>query len=232
MATVYLAPDDFTGETAEVAGDLYHHLFRARRLAVGDRLRVVDGLGTGRLAKVASVGRGVAELELGAATSVASRTGVELVVAASRPERARWLVEKATELGVEAIHWLTTDRSQHRLNDSVLKRHRRIAIGAMQQSGGAFLPRIDGPHPWPELDRIVSGKRLLLVLDSSGERGLGALEASSPTVLIGPEGGWTTAELERLDALGYHRWSLGERTLRVETAAITALAVLASVHRP
>lgn len=229
IATVYLAPEDFGSETAEITGDVFRHLFRARRLAVGDAIRVVDGRGGVRAARVHTVGRRDARLDLGAAQPCVEPATPSLIVAAPRPERAGWLVEKATEVGVCSIDWLRTERGPRSPTPSALERHRRVAVSAMQQSGGSVLPRIEGPHQWTALEGLLLGRGQAVVLDAGGDRCRGESFGRSPVLLVGPEGGWTPVELEQLEEVGGRRWSLGDRTLRVETAAIVGLAVLNSL---
>jgi 16S rRNA (uracil1498-N3)-methyltransferase len=226
-ATVYLAGEAFAGDRAEVGGDLYRHLFRARRTAVGERLRAVDGHGRARWAAVAAVRRDGAVLQLGEelATVEPSRR-VTLIGAAPRPERASWLVEKATELGVEAIVWLRSERAPRRLGAGVLERHRRVAIGAMQQCGGARLPRLAGPIEWDSLAAELAEVEAAVVLDPAAPGGARVPDSLRCAVVIGPEGGWTEAERDHLGTLGCLPWSLGPRVLRIETAAVVAAALL------
>ena len=227
-ATIYLQPAAWERAEAEVAGDQYRHLFRARRLAVGELLRAVDGRGRAREARVGSVGSVSAVVELGAETvSHEAARRLTLIVAAPRPERASWLVEKATELGAHSFVWLRSARAPRRFGASVLERHRRVAVAAMQQSGRSWLPQVDGPHDWQALPDLLAGVELRRVLDPTGPR-LRATpdEDERVAVLVGPEGGWSEAERRELDELGCEAWSLGPRILRVETAAIAGAALL------
>ena len=118
-----LAPEGIVGEELRVEGEPYKHLFRARRLAVGDRLRVVDGRGRARWAEVARVDRAAASLALGEPAPV-NEPGVrlELLVPTLRPERASWMVEKVTELGVRAIRFLHTERAPRHFGEGTLDR--------------------------------------------------------------------------------------------------------------
>ncbi len=218
-ATVVVDPDRFGRSSIEVEGDLYRHLFRARRLAVGDGLRVVDGAGRAKAAVVADVSRDSALLELGETlASPEPRHDLELWVAPPKPERAAWLVEKATELGVSAVRWLRTERSGPGYREGALERQRRVAIAALQQCGGARLPELSGPHSFE--NRPESAGQLL-VLDPDGAP-LAAAPSGAATIVVGPEGGFVQAELDALGAAGASRWRLGARTLRVETAAVVA----------
>ncbi|MCZ6508586.1 MAG: RsmE family RNA methyltransferase [Acidobacteria bacterium] len=233
-ATVYLQPAVWEGAEAEVSGDQYRHLFRAKRLAVGELLRAVDGRGRAREARVGSVGPAAAVVELGAeAPSNEAARRLTLIVAVLRPERASWLVEKATELGAHRFVWLRTGRAPRHFGPSVLERHRRVAVAAMQQSGRSWLPDVDGPHDWQALPGLLEGFEARRVLDPAGRR-LTAMpdEAERVAVVVGPEGGWGEAERRELEKLGCEPRSLGPRILRVETAAIAGAALLLSGAGP
>ena len=152
---------------------------------------------------------------------------VVLLVAPPRPSRASWLVEKATELGVAAIHWLAAERTPRELGGGGLERLERVAAAALEQSGGASLPRLSGPHDLGEVDALVADcDRRLLLAPGAAEADGGDWSGSGATALaVGPEGGWTDDELARLAAAGFVARGLGDRVLRIETAAVTASAL-------
>ncbi len=114
-----------------VEGDTYRHLFRARRVGVGERLRVVDGEGRARWGEVIQVGRNAALVELAEpAAPNEPRLRLEVLVATLRPERASWLVEKATEIGAGAVRFLNTERGPRSFGAGTAERLRRVAIAA------------------------------------------------------------------------------------------------------
>ena len=100
MTTLLVPPETLALDSLTLTGEKFRHLFRASRLAEGDELRAVDGLGAARWARVASVSRREAELQLGepAPANEPSRR-VELFVAPPKIGRASWMVEKLTEIG-------------------------------------------------------------------------------------------------------------------------------------
>ncbi len=104
-----------------------------------------------------------------------------------------------------------------------------MAIGALQQCGGAWLPEISGPHVWSRLPEVRGSA---WVLDMDGRQSLPVGRAfEAATVVVGPEGGFAPNELRDLERLGCRPWALGERVLRVETAAIVAAGLL-SIGEP
>ncbi|MCG8458106.1 MAG: 16S rRNA (uracil(1498)-N(3))-methyltransferase [Holophagales bacterium] len=224
------------GGEIRVEGDTYRHLFRSRRLAVGDTLRVVDGEGGARRASVASVDRRSARLVLGDVLPARDpELRLHLVVGALRPERASWLVEKATELGVRSLTFVTAERAPRDYGAGRIDRFRRVSVAALEQSHRARLPEIRGVIPWRQaLTDLPPGRcfvpspgahpLLRAVAKNPGDTETSGL--GEPSLVIGPEGGWSPGELGQLRAAGGEPVGLGEGVLRVETAAIVAAAVL------
>ncbi len=223
--TLLVEPARWDGLEVEVAGDAYRHLFRARRLAAGERLRVVDGRGRARWGEVASVERARAIVRLGeGAPSREPGMRLELLVTTLRPERAAWLVEKATEVGASAIRFLHSERAPRTFGAGALARLRRVAAGAVEQCGRALCPEVSGVHEWGELAALTAGIPRRLVLAA------GTAEAGPPAgrettaLLVGPEGGFSDPERRQLLAAGWTAVGLGPRILRTETAALAGAA--------
>jgi 16S rRNA (uracil1498-N3)-methyltransferase len=214
LITVLVAPADLASGRLALSGENYRHLFRARRVANGDRLRLVDGQGTARWGVVDGVDRRRAGVVVGEpAPHHEAERRVELLVPLPRGSRASWLIEKATEVGASAVRWLGSERGPRDLGESTLERHRRVARAALEQCHRARLPEVSGPHPWATLPALLEGAAERVVLDpravdSSGD----PPAASSVAVIVGPEGGWTGAELriETAAILGAF-WALGAR---------------------
>jgi len=201
------------------------------RLKPGAELGVFDGLGHERRARIEEVRRGLVTLILGEAVEPLAELPVPVFICAAFPRGGRgdWLVEKATELGAAAFVPLEADRSVMHPGDGRVHRWRRIAIEAAEQSGRATLPQFAMAAP-PDA--------LTLVADLGAEftprqalRGARGVQASSVALHIGPEGGWTLEERARHAAEDKVRVSLGPRPLRIETAAVTLLALIADALR-
>ena len=148
-----------------------------------------------------------------------------------------FLVQKSSELGVARIVPVVTERSVARPDADAGKRARweKIAREAARQCGRADLPIVDPPVA---LAQALGGpnlpaRRLALF---EGERrlslraALAGIEAAATALLIGPEGGFAPAELAVARAAGFEAVGLGERILRVETAAIVAVALVAGAY--
>lgn len=235
MTTLVVTPIEFDGTEIEIHGDAFHHLFRVKRLRAGESVRVVDGEGRARRGVVARVERahGVVAFA-GAAASLEPALRLELLVAPPRPERAAWLVEKATEVGVAAIRLIATDRAardERTYGHAQLARLRRVAVAAVEQCGRAVVPEITGVHPLAERlaqEELFQGP--IVVLDAAGSTAPPRPEAlavpSTTTLVVGPEGGWSDEEHALFERSRLPLWSLGERVLRVETAAIVAAGLV------
>jgi 16S rRNA (uracil1498-N3)-methyltransferase len=186
-----------------------HHVFRVLRVRDGDSITITDGQGRWRPCRASAT----ALVPVGEASGVAARSQpCTVAFAIPKSDRPEWIVQKLTELGVDRIVLLHAERSVVRWDADRAERHlsklRRVAVEALQQSRGVWLPSIMGPIParevLPELVVAEPGGRSI----ASGDR----------RVAIGPEGGWSDEEL----ALATDRVTLGDRVLRVETAALTA----------
>lgn len=242
MITVLVEPRLLAAAGADegalrIEGDAHRHLFRARRVAPGATLRLVDGAGAACWGEVVEVGRAGALVRVGgAAPANEPHRRVELLVPTLRPERAAWLVEKATELGAAAVTFHNSERAPRAFGGGTLERLRRVAAAAVEQCHRARLPEIAGPLPLGEATRAPAGGPA----DAAVGRWL--LDPAAPTLgfppiaagpaprtdllLIGPEGGWAPAERAALAAAGWRPVSLGERILRIETAALAGAALL------
>jgi 16S rRNA (uracil1498-N3)-methyltransferase len=230
FATLLVDAAGFDGPEVRVEGEAYKHLFRARRLTVGDRVRVADGAGRARWSEVARIDRSAAVLTLGEpAPGNDPERRVELLVPTLRPERASWLVEKATEVGVAAIRFLNTERAPRDFGSGTLGRLRRVSSSALEQCHGARLPELTGPHEWSELASLTAEAMERWVLDTAAgvePQGWKRTDGGSAALLVGPEGGWSDRERAELRAAGWLAVGLGSRVLRAETAAVVGSAAL------
>ncbi len=225
--TITLVAEELDSGEVTVEGEAYRHLFRARRVPVGADVRVVDGQGHARWGKVARVDRSSARIALGEpAPTHEPSFRLELLVPTFRPERASWLVEKATEVGVSAIRFLNSERAPRTFGDGTIERMRRVAVAAVEQCHRSLVPEITGPDAWEEIGRLAVGAEGRWFLDPQGAIGGWGPVGASGALLIGPEGGWAPEEREQVLAEGWHPVGLGPRILRIESAALVGAAML------
>ncbi len=206
---------------------------RARRLARGDALVLLDGSGAEGHGSVVEIDRDRVEVEI-EQVFPAPKAGPEmrLGIAGLRPERLAWVVEKATELGTRRITLLRSDRTQaFRASGELFSRLTRVAQEAAKQSQSARWPVFEGPLDLADfLAREDAGSRI--VLDPSGAPLPVELPADAPvTLCVGPEGGWTAKEHEEARRTGWSICSLPAGKLRAETAVIAGLALVRAAMR-
>jgi 16S rRNA (uracil1498-N3)-methyltransferase len=226
LITLLVSGHEFDTSPIEVSGDSYRHLFRARRLELGTRVRVVDGEGHARWSTVERVNRTTAKLVVvGEAPSNEPERELTILVAAPRIQRAAWLVEKVTEVGAVAVRFVNSERSPRSYGEASLGRLRRLAAAAVEQCHRARVPEITGVHPFSEVADLLTDCPARWFLDLDGAAGVEA-GAGPVGLLVGPEGGWAASEREILLALDCRPWGLGVRTLRVETAAVAGSSLL------
>jgi len=224
-------PDDLApgGDIALDEGQS-RYLASVMRQAVGDAVAVFNGRDGEWRATVAEVGKRAVRL------SVAERlrmqdTGpdLDLVIALVKRGRLETIVEKAAELGARRVRLVTTERTN--ADHTRVDRLQAIATEAAEQTGRLDVPQIVAPV---KLEALVSGweaGRALLFCDEAGDakpalEALAGRAAGPWAILIGPEGGFSARERDRLRGLDYAiPATLGPRILRADTAAISALTL-------
>jgi 16S rRNA (uracil1498-N3)-methyltransferase len=227
-------------ESARVAldADESHHLAHVLRLTRGAAARVFDGRGHEWEATVASLDKRGAVLDgLRPVTPLGeSRVAITVIAGLLRGAAMDTLVRDAVVLGVRhVIPALTEHSSVSRRADAaagLTARWHRLAIAACKQCGRASMPEIHPPEALAAaLDR-PAGVALILVEPTAQVDAIHRLEDVGPrareagaTIAIGPEGGWTRAELESAARAGFRPWSLGSLVLRAESVPVAALSI-------
>ena len=210
------------------------HLLRVLRLRPGAALTLFNGRGGEYAAELAAgTGRSAARVLVGAQTAVEreSPLHITLLQGVARGERMDFIVQKATELGVQRIVPLSCEFSVVRLDAAALRRRvehwRAVAIAACEQCGRNRLPQVD---TITELEAACGGgtDELKLVLVPQAPATLSMLAQGSRPVmlLVGPEGGLSGREQLLAHRHGFQACRLGPRILRTETAPLAALAAL------
>jgi 16S rRNA (uracil1498-N3)-methyltransferase len=216
---------------ATLAGDEARHLTKVLRARIGDTVTLFDGAGRSWSARITLIGRSEVELEAGEVReqTVVQMPAVTLAVALPKGERQKWLVEKLTELGVARLVPLVTERGVAEATPAAVERMQRGVIEACKQCGRDRLMSIGPPMTVAEIVAAKSDAALGLVAAPAAES-LDRLDwrpAAEVIGLVGPEGGFTTAELAAAAAAGWPLATLGPHVLRVETAAVALAARVA-----
>lgn len=225
--SLLLTPEELGLPEVKIEGDRYRHLFRARRQKAGDRMRVVDGQGHARWARVIRVDRRAGYLELAdEAPQNEPELWLELFVVPPKPQRLTWLVEKSTEIGVSAIRLIHSRRGPRSYGPGTLERLRRVASAAVMQSQRSLVPEISGVHDWQDLSALTSEMETRWALDPDATETESIETSNSACLLVGPEGGWEEAERRDMVGMGCRSLALGPRILRTETAAVVGSTLL------
>lgn len=232
--------ETFEGNSASLEGDSARHLGKVLRAERGQVYELSDGNSV-RLARVEKVGRELIEFALlESVPGRAPRIDSTLLLSIVKFDRFEWALEKATELGVNAIAPLVAERSEKALVAAAAKRARRwqkILLESAQQARRMKPPVL--------LPLAMAADRFRNGVDQAGANSMPRIilserenapvmrkilttfpvEATRLAVLaVGPEGGWTDQECAIAASSGFHEASLGANILRTETAVAAALA--------
>jgi 16S rRNA (uracil1498-N3)-methyltransferase len=223
-----LQQDDMQLELPE---SVHRHAVQVLRLKPGARIRLFDGKGLECEAELTVVEKRHSQVQLQAPleSQHESPLNITLLQGISRGERMDFAIQKAVELGVSTIVPVITERCNVQLKQDRAQKRRDhwqgVLISACEQSGRAFLPELAAVTT---LEAVLAGSEdeLKLVLDPRASQHFNDLaRPQTLSLLIGPEGGLSEAEIDLAAQHGFTALQFGPRILRTETAAVAALAV-------
>jgi 16S rRNA (uracil1498-N3)-methyltransferase len=232
---LYLPAGLAEGGAAEIDGAQSHRLRHVLRLGIGAAVAGFNARDGEFLCRIVELGRNRGSLAIeGRLRDAKPEAGPWLLFAPVKRLRLEWLIEKGTELGVDAFVPVMTVRTQpDRFNRERLLAH---AIAAVEQSERLSVPELRPLAPLAEALAEWPVERVLILCDESGggvpiAEALAGLPVGAPAaLLVGPEGGFAETELDALTNLPFvKRAGLGPRVLRAETAALAALAAYQTV---
>lgn len=222
------------GQLVQLPETVAHHV-QVLRLAPGELITLFNSEGGEYTAALSEIGRRSASAEVREHLPREVELPFAITLAQALPEGSKmdWIIEKAIELGVSAIQPLAAQRCVVRLSaeraEKKLEHWRGIIVSASEQCGRNRLAALHAPEDvsrW--LARPADAPRILL--SPRGEQTLatwaGAHAAQDLTLMVGPEGGFSTAEEDAAIAAGAIPLTMGPRVLRTETAALAAAATL------
>ena len=227
MADRFYTPDPLTPGEFTLTGQDAHHLAAVRRFAPGDAVVLFNGDGCEYPAEVVAVGKREVTLHVSKRDEVSREVPFPVLVASALPkgDRADYLIEKLVEVGATRFVPLVTERSVVVPKDSTVEKLRRGVIEASKQCGRNVLLAVEPVCRFAELVRRTDLPAARWVLHTGGG---GKPEAGPDGVVlaVGPEGGFTPAEVAEAAANGWRAATLGPRVLRVETAAVAGVLVV------
>ena len=241
MPRFFINPESWDTDDLKLDGDEFHHCINVLRLQEGDPIIIFNGQGIEMETIINSVSKKTAYLNgQGQKQSPSAKTKIALGQAIPKGKNMDLIIEKATELGVNQIYPIVTERTIIRLNErEIIKKQgkwQRVAIEACKQSGQNWLPKVNKPQ---KISSILEStfKEFELVLIASLQESAEHLKSILSTIrnknlesvfiLIGPEGDFTPSETNKIIEAGAKPMTLGPITLRSETAAIYAISIIA-----
>lgn len=246
MAHLYYAEGQAleVGERITVAGDEGRHAVRVARLRAGERIQIGDGAGRIAAARVLETAGDAFDVAIDSVTDVAPNE-VELTVvqALAKGDRSERAVELCTEFGVDTLAYWQAERSVSRWQTPEKQRRgaakwQRIAREAAKQSLRARVPQVTG-FALSEFAAERDPGHLIVVLDPDAEAKFSdtvrqwlahpEITHTALTVVVGPEGGISDAELRRFEQLGVASVKLGDTVLRTSSAGAAAIALFHAI---
>jgi 16S rRNA (uracil1498-N3)-methyltransferase len=230
MIRLFVADDLGAGGAVEPSREQAHYLVNVMRQAVGAELALFNGRDGEWRAVVSEVSKRDCRLAVGGRLRAqVSPPDLDLVIALVKRARLETIVEKAAELGARRVRLALTERTN--ADRARADRLQAIAIEAAEQTGRLDVPQVLEPV---KLDRLLAelgeGRRLMFCDEAGDAAPVAQALAGAPdapwAILIGPEGGFSPGERERVRALpGVVPVTLGPRILRADTAAISAMTL-------
>jgi 16S rRNA (uracil1498-N3)-methyltransferase len=231
MADRYFVAPAIAGDHARLAGAEAHHLLHVMRARVGDEVTLFDGGGAEFLARIEKLGRAEVEVAVIERRAVDRELLAEVTLGVALPkgDRRRGLIEKADELGVARVVPLETERSADSEPRAGSAKLQQAVIEASKQCGRNRLMEIADGQTLREYLQRDAERRLFAQLgapQSIAEMWGRGERPRQIALAIGPEGGFSDAEAELATAAGWSMVGLGQRTLRVETAALALISAV------
>ncbi|GBU08306.1 16S rRNA m(3)U1498 methyltransferase [Bacteroidales bacterium] len=232
MGHVFFAPDILTRQ--ELPLEESQHCIRVLRLQEGDEILVSDGCGHLVSALIVEAHPKHCRLKI-LNTNIQEATWSQFIHIAMAPtknmDRNEWFVEKATEIGINKISFLNCRFSERK--EIKITRIEKILVAAMKQSLKAVLPKVEGIINFDKfIQEPFEGQKFIAHCHCQEKENL--CKAYKPQenvlILIGPEGDFSEAEVEKANAQGFQSISLSHSRLRTETAALNACQTIHIVN--
>lgn len=237
---IYIALPLATNAIIELTDPQFNHIVRVMRKKEGDELILFNGEGGEYQAEITTINKRSLLVKLIKFHDInrSSRLNIHLIQSFAKFDKMDFVFQKATELGITQLTPFTSEHSSFKLNsgekqDKKLSHWQSIIESACEQCGLNIVPTLTNFATLKNIEDILDD-RPYLILSPTAEQSLGQWLNEQPLVqthfgiIIGPEGGFSDAELSRLSSHPKcHAVSLGNRILRTETAA---LSVLSSLH--
>lgn len=228
----YIGDTSAEGELLTLDRHTSHYLSNVLRAKAGQQIKVFDGLGNEHLAEVTSIDKKQTTLRLleRLPTIAESKLSISLGIGISKGERMDWVIQKSTELGVQNITPLFTERAELKIKADRLQKKmqhwRQITISACEQCNRAYLPIIHEPQALSDWVENLQAEKKYVLHHRSEDKLNTQSTVKNIGLLIGPEGGLSKQEINLSQEKKFKPLGLGPRILRTETAPVAAVAIL------
>ena len=239
MHRFYFSNADFSKKSILITDrDEIHHIKDVLRLKAGDEVCIFNGSNQEAKAEIASVKQDQVEVRIQSIKEGQPPAKVKIILACAVPKKAKFefIIEKCTELGVDEIIPLRTKRTEvvfaKEKTAAKQARFQKVAVNAAKQSGRRDVPKIHPMISLAEALKICYGNSVVLIPSLNGQpRHIREILMSRPqttavAVFIGPEGDFTPDEVQTAQSQGAVPVSLGTTVLKVDTAAISTVALV------
>lgn len=243
MHRFFVLPEEIQNNEVRFSASVSRQISRVLRLKTGERVIVLDNSGYEMQTDVAEIDEGgcsgrIVSREL---CKAEPRVKLLMILSVTQRDKFEWMLQKCTEVGATAFLPVITSRSLSQKKNDVISKYPRwkmILREAAEQSGRGIIPQLLDAGMFDEVIGNVAAEYPLRLIAWEGEhqKNLDDLlidrNQRKIAVMIGPEGGFSEAEVEQANKAGFHPVTLGKRILRMETAAVVAAAlVLHEVER-
>lgn len=237
MPRFYIPKEAVKENKIVISGKEAHHILDVMRLEFLDEVVVFDGTGKEYVGVVKETGRKSLSLEIIKKRDVVTQEkySITLIQAIPKKDKMDYIVEKATELGVNCVIPVTTARTIPDWDESkksgIVGRWQKISQEAAKQCGRALLPEIKPISTLKKVLNYINGHDLKLIaaLNDKAVKLKEILEnrrGGKTAIAIGPEGDFTAEEVGMAEEKGFKTVNLGPRVLKSDTAALAALAII------
>ena len=237
MHRFFVNSDSITDNHVKITGDDAEQIRKVLRIREGEEIAVLDRLGWEYRVQLKEIKKGHVTGEIIFKDFKSEDTKIKIVLGQGIPkgEKMDFIIQKATELGVHEIVPLKLERCVVRIKDEGLekiKRWQRIAKESSEQSLRRFIPSINTIYDLRQFcDKYKNTDLKIVFYEEEEKRGLrnllsGKGEVKSISVIVGPEGGLSSEEIEIANSYGFISAGLGQRILRTDTVALTAISIL------
>lgn len=236
MQRYFISPSQIDSSQIRLTGEEVHHIKNVMRSHPGDSFICCDGLGTDYLVKIQEISAKEILCQIVDTTPSQGEPRTKVTIAQSLPkgDKLEWILQKGTEIGAVRFLPFTSERTVVKIDarkaEKKRERWERIVKEAAEQAHRGTIPEVTPPLSWQELLKQVElAETAWIAYEKGGDslaQSLAQSAADEILLIIGPEGGFTQAEVEQAQTAGATPITLGPRILRTETAPLTALSCI------